>query len=83
MAWWECKVTINGKDYNAHKQSNVISVNGKHKLKAEDSIKVDGSDAVALVVTDVANRGETLLIEIKETKDVKSQKGSNRNKSSG
>ena len=77
MAWSSVNVKIKGKDWGAMmKPSNsavVFSVSFACKVKAGDAIECGGETYKAVNVTDVAQRGETYLVETEGKSDGKSK----------
>ena len=77
MAWQSVDVKIKGKDWGAMMKPSdsafVFSVSCASKIKAGDTFESGGDKYTAETVTDVAQRGETYLVETKEITDDKSK----------
>ena len=79
MAWSSVDVKIKGKNWGAMMESSnsavVFSVSCACKIKAGDTIECGGETYKAANVTDVAQRGETFLVETEGNSDGKSEAG--------
>lgn len=86
MAWSSVDVKIKSKDWGAMMKPSdstvVFSVSCACKIKAGDIIECGGETYKAVDVTDVAQRGETYLVETEGKSDGKS-KARGANDSSG
>jgi len=77
MAWSSVDVKIKGKDWGAMMKPSdsviVFSVSCACKIKVGDTIECGGETYKAVNVTDVAQRGETYLVETEGKSDGKSK----------
>ena len=82
MSWSSVDVKIKGKDWGAMMKpsgsSLVFSVSCACKIKAGDTIECGDETFTAQTVTDVAQRGETYLVEAEGMSDDKSKKRRNK-----
>lgn len=82
MAWSSVDVKIKGKDWGAMMKpsdsSVVFSVSCACKIKVGDTIECGEETFTAQTVTDVAQRGETYLVETEGTSDDQSAKRGNK-----
>ncbi len=77
MAWTSVDVKIKGKNWGAMMESShsavVFSVSCACKIKAGDAIECGDETYIAANVTDVAQRGETFLVETEGKSDDESE----------
>lgn len=66
MAWEQIKITVNGEEVNGHKKGNEIEMPFLKDITTESAISVDGNPIQVKMVTNVAERNETLKLEIIE-----------------
>ena len=82
MAWSSVDLKIKGKDWGAMMKpsgsSAVFSVSCACKIKAGDTIVCGEKNFTAKTVTDVAQRGETYLVEAEGMSDDKSKTRGNK-----
>jgi len=79
MAWDQIKVSIDDTEIEAHvsrtSETNQFSIPAVIAMEEGTVFTVGRKKYTAAKVTDVAERGEVLLVETKESKNEKSQKG--------
>ena len=87
MAWSSVDVKIKGKGWGAMMKPSdstvVFSVSCACKIKVGDTIECGGEAYKAASVTDVAQRGETFLVETEGNSDGKSKARGNNPEPSG
>ena len=79
MAWEKITITANDKEIEAFKNGNQIEMPYIEDISTESTISVDGKAIEVTMVTNIADRNETLLLEVKQ--DDKQVKRGTRNKS--
>lgn len=79
MAWNKVQIKVNDSEVAGMQSFSaarpIFSLAAIVELKAGESFSVGNKKYIAEKVIDLANRGETLLVEAKEQKHEKSQKG--------
>jgi hypothetical protein len=83
MSWISKEVQISNKSYLAQMQGSSFSIPAVVELISGDIIECEKKYYEVTKVTNIANRGEVLLVETKEKEDDKSSKGRTRNNTRG
>jgi hypothetical protein len=65
MAWEQIKITVNGEEVSGSKNGNEIEMPFMEDISTESAISVDGNPIHVTMITNVADRNETLKLEIK------------------
>jgi hypothetical protein len=65
MAWEQIKITVNGEEFIGSKNGNEIEMPFMEDISTESAISIDGNPIHVTMVTNVADRNETLKLEIK------------------
>jgi len=79
MAWEKINITADGVEIEGLKNGNQIEMPYQEGISPESTISVDGKAIQVTIVTNVAERNETLKLEVKE--DAKQVKRGTRGKS--
>ena len=79
MAWEKINITADGVEIEGVKNGNQIEMPYAEGISTESTISVDGKAIEVTMITNVAERNETLLLEVKI--DGKQVKRGTRNKS--
>lgn len=83
MSWVSKNIKISDKSYLAQMRGSSFSIPALVELISGDILECEKKFYEVTSVTDVANRGETLMVETKEIKNDKSSKGRTRDNSGG
>ena len=72
MAWEKITITANDNEIEAMKNGNQIEMPYLEGISTDSTISVDGKAIEVTMITNVAERNETLLLEVKiDDKQVK------------
>jgi|TARA_R100000455_G_C6273261_1_gene130647 hypothetical protein len=87
MAWEQVEIEVGGKKFSGHMMigddATIFNIPPASELEEGGKFKVGGKTYTAASVHDVAQRGEELLVETKETGSGKSKTRGNDDSSGG